>query len=765
MADEFDFSDLGAEPVTKDKGFDFSDLGAEPVGKETKSSTDETYDPVTTSLIKGVQGFTMGLPPKIQGVVGGALRAGGVSGYGTGKDYSFEGPTLSPEELMKSYEEAQNSYNTALDTMQKERPRLSSTAMLAGGMASSPFLPQAPLIEGASLVKNLIPLAKTGAAYGGVNSALESRAETPEDLVSDIGTGSLFGAGLGTGIPLALQAGAKGVQAGSEGLKSLGRGIISKSKAILPEIPLRAYEKALNENIDVTSIPEFYEPVGKQEQQIVKQISEPISNKIKNIDSKLSELKKDTQSMLQRGDEIALNENIDATVSLAKDQQNLAENIQSQLNKTRDVIKSQFDKNDAAIMKSDVKLENNNVLSNLEQNMLQRGATKEDIAPIMEKVTKYYGDDSLAAYKNLKADLANFFNHKDFVVRGAAKQAYSQLNESAMNALRGKGYDTLANNIGETNSRWKAMLNLEDKYLSNISRDSDLASTDTTGLIKKFISETDPSKLAEQAGFEKSLRQAMSTPETIIPGGPSGTAVDDLMFQLRSMGQRAKDVQNLPIPSTALSKALPNPEIAKLQLAKDQLGTLGETPQDIEKQIFGLLPKYKTQSGDTQAEQKFEDIFNFLSKEIGPEKAQALRNTASKTAEDLKLRKAVFGGVDTSEALPTSTAGALVRGGGGMTKAGAKLGKALQPSQKIETQFLQTGVGKLSSASPEELTTISQKFMADPSKASQAYGRVLEQSVGKSKMGKDAVMFGLMQQPDFRELFNFHILDNKDTKK
>ena len=60
--------------------------------------------------------------------------------------------------------------------------------------------------------------------------------------------------------------------------------------------------------------------------------------------------------------------------------------------------------------------------------------------------------------------------------------------------------------------------------------------------------------------------------------------------------------------------------------------------------------------------------------------------------------------------------------------------------------------GSLKSDNPAEIASIAQAMQASPDKASQEYARVLSQINDAQPSQKEAILFGLNQQPAFREI-------------
>jgi hypothetical protein len=84
---------------------------------------------------------------------------------------------------------------------------------------------------------------------------------------------------------------------------------------------------------------------------------------------------------------------------------------------------------------------------------------------------------------------------------------------------------------------------------------------------------------------------------------------------------------------------------------------------------------------------------------------------------------------------------------------------ALAPSY-VEAPLKQV----LKADNPSEIASIAQSMQASPDRASQEYSRVLSQIVDAPASQKEAVLFGLNQQPAFRELLK-KLKDEKETEE
>jgi hypothetical protein len=102
--------------------------------------------------------------------------------------------------------------------------------------------------------------------------------------------------------------------------------------------------------------------------------------------------------------------------------------------------------------------------------------------------------------------------------------------------------------------------------------------------------------------------------------------------------------------------------------------------------------------------------------------------------------------------------------------------RRLRDERRVETQkvkqlgalaptYVEAPVKQVLKANnPSEIASIAQSMQASPDKASQEYSRVLSQIVDAPVSQKEAVLFGLNQQPAFRELLR-KLKDKKETEE
>jgi hypothetical protein len=143
--------------------------------------------------------------------------------------------------------------------------------------------------------------------------------------------------------------------------------------------------------------------------------------------------------------------------------------------------------------------------------------------------------------------------------------------------------------------------------------------------------------------------------------------------------------------------------------------------------------------------------------ELVPDAAQGIKNTAQ-DATRLDLAKRMQG--ETGKGFWAGISDAV------MTSA-PKLSNATGRAVENNTNFLQQGISKLSSATPDSIQELSSRMAATGGAAGKQFANVLSESLNKNGQSRNAIIFGLMQDPTFRALFHdangTH--DNEDTGK
>jgi hypothetical protein len=129
---------------------------------------------------------------------------------------------------------------------------------------------------------------------------------------------------------------------------------------------------------------------------------------------------------------------------------------------------------------------------------------------------------------------------------------------------------------------------------------------------------------------------------------------------------------------------------------------------------------------------------------------------ANKFETDLKGQSRLF---DLSKKANTNMAEGIGNKGiiAGATKAvqggAVKIGEAAGKVVKDNKEFLQKGINMLSNADGNKLQQLGARMAKQGGKAAE-FARVLNEAASKNPQSKNAIIFGLMQQPEFREIFH-----------
>lgn len=134
-------------------------------------------------------------------------------------------------------------------------------------------------------------------------------------------------------------------------------------------------------------------------------------------------------------------------------------------------------------------------------------------------------------------------------------------------------------------------------------------------------------------------------------------------------------------------------------------------------------------------------------KDLVPDAAKNITENVPDIARNMQLAKGMQGPSFRGANMVDSTVNAIKSSG---TKLANSAGRTISNNK----EFLQRGIQGLSDASPDQLKQLSGKLVEVGGKAGQEFARVLAGAEGKNNVSKNAIMFGLMQKPEFRELFH-----------
>ena len=202
MSDKkYDFSDFDT-PAKTESTYDFSDFDAPQ--KEDPSI-------LSTAVGKGLEGVTMGLSDRLQGIVASGLRAAGLKNTGGNiQDIELATPTLDTEELAAEYYKTRDLSRDKSAEQSEANPKTALLSELVGGFATPGFAVAKSLGAGAKGIQGVMQAAKAGATAGATAGAISTAAQEKE-LENLKATDVLKGAGVGAGVGAVLGGASKGV--------------------------------------------------------------------------------------------------------------------------------------------------------------------------------------------------------------------------------------------------------------------------------------------------------------------------------------------------------------------------------------------------------------------------------------------------------------------------------------------------------------------------------------------------------------------------
>lgn len=787
--------------------------------------TEEIVDGISkvdSAIEGGRHGVSMGTSDEIGGLVGAgldktqqllnALGLADKSPSQVNTELAKQGVTgdVGPEDLLSTYRQYRDEERSKMDAAQRTNPGSFLGGSIAGGLASTLFVPGAISAPLGQAAKNASLLTKvgTGAANALPMGLIAGLGAGESDLtdgdvsgaVGDTLIGGALAAGTGGAIPL-VSAGAKGaiplVGAGAKGAKNL----IGK---IIPDEVKGAYELG-KQGINVVG-QEFYDATTGKVRSIVDKVSDVLGKKVKgqhdlladevakkeatsakeiaSLDNQILNVEKDVKSAVSRGQERAAVQSSKDIVQQQKNELAIAEKVQSRIAQLRKRLGKNYDRIDKAAEKLDIVPDSNGVVKNLIDDITMNSEMGDQkVASLTKEMLNYADAKTPQATQQLKDRLTKLFNHENRAVSSAAKKAYADLRNSYLQAFNDAGYDSLANKLVENNKRWSTAAKLEDNYFSNVRKIGEIADRDSLSTVAKFGGKdskqvADANEVSQLLGIldpkqAPGLVKSMSrvADEGLELSGPSGMKrlglVDDKMQELILPNPELSRLENLSAQVKEAAKMnAATPEQLKLASSIEGLPLNVSDPDALNRQLTNLLPKYGTKSGDNVAENQLQDLFKTLAKDQGDDFVNATKSEIASANKDLAIRDVInapknlnftraglSGAVGTTVGGPVVGATAGAASGladkilGGATGLANKAGLATSDSKLL----LQNGIKYLSDASPEALKTFSQR-LAGVGKQGAEYALVLAQAADKNSQSRNAIIFGLMQQPTFRDL-------------
>lgn len=742
----------------KDLGFEesFDDLGFQ---EETQSIEPEST--ANTAVAKFAQGATLGFDDELAGALSAAGRVAGIEGLGGKmKDIGIAegGPTLDAEKILNSYRSSRDQIRGMQDQMQKESPYLSTAANIAGGAASMALAPAAlvapvgPAAQGASLGAKSLNMARNAIPTAAIAGLGLSDADITKGDLEGAAAQTVENTALGTGI-------AGAIPPAIAGVKAIGQGISNVGGALVPDIVKQGFDRGLK-NIDIAG-QQFYDDVTGRVKDVVERVKSPIIDRAekntqafdkatKAVDDQINQLKLDNDANIELQQAKQMATNAQDIAKFNQESVGLAKKLQTKISEVKSGLGKQYDELENAAAEAGVFPNNQGSISNLEQTLIDKSALQpQQIQAIMKKLQPVLGQRTPDAFKQTKQIYQSYFDHGDPVVRRAMKAAYADLKNGYRDDLIQAGHQGLADRFADTNKRWMAGIELEENFLSNIRPDRVTGqiepATDTLKAMENF-SQKDPSKIAQSDLLSKYLNvfDPQQAPQSI-----------NEMQALANKGAQLKSFKPELPPE--------NPEIARMQGLLEQLKAnkpnkiegldLPVQPEALQNELSALLPKSGMKTGNDVAEKKLAQTMDFLKKEKGEDFVKNLTEELKPLNQDVQLRNLQS---RPDQSIPLTPVGmaqkAVGKGANLANKVGLGVAKVSEKAQNAK-KFLTKGISGLSDAPKENIDELAQA-MAATGEQGAGYAKVLSESASKPQQTKNAIMFSLMQQPKFREIFH-----------
>jgi hypothetical protein len=371
-----------------------------------------------------------------------------------------------------------------------------------------------------------------------------------------------------------------------------------------------------------------------------------------------------------------------------------------------------------------------------------------------------------------KADeLAQEFVGKGGILRKALKEKGSAI---------GEALDQDPSKLIEINE--KGLLNKLESHINSLDERDPSQKADKAKLIKILNNYTGKMKeesVPEVAPKISGARDISFVPEEIIP---SEKLPDQVFLSPRDLQSFKSAMSNLSVfkddslKSTQGSNAVSGiakelggfaeQEIPGLDVANQGYGNLANAikrlkvnPEkaDVEKQVQNLGDiiyrlKDTNKTGD-RARRRFDRSMELMNK-AEPEIAKQLQERSMKTAKDIETaREATAESID-SRSLFKSVKGLTTKSS---NLAGLTASKVSNAMSSVNN--------RLTKAPKEAVVNFGQTLMSKPDATSQKLGSILMKSADRDDVGRNALIYSLMQNPGYRELLRSYLGDSTEEGK
>lgn len=777
MAEKLDdYSDLGAVPLD-----DYSDLGAVPLESEESSIPTSDISKTDSALAGLKQGVSFGTADEQAGFVGAALDAGQQALNAIGladpspsqvseklAQEGFKGD-LGPQSILEQYRQMRNEERARDMAAQKANPLSYGAGTIAGGIATTPLLPAAMLgnaAKGASLGVKVLTGAEGGALSGAAMGVGMSDADLTQPSVDnalefgkDVAGSTLLGGTMGAAIPAVAQ-----------GAKAIGGAVVDQFPRAKTAFNIG---KESGKKIDDALYAETKADLDRKSMEII----DPIMEKVNKDQATKAEqiLKLDTDinditTAAKRAEEASIAkqtaQNAQELDNINKGIVKLAKDVQQKVKGVKENISKEYDDIDSLIEGVDVFPENREVIGGMVDSLQQSNLKDSLVNGMISKYQGFLGKKDMQSYRDLKAALSKDMNSTNPEISRPARQAYFNLKNQYQQDLINSGQDGLAARLAETNKRWNAVKQIEDNFLDNVYANSATgqthASNKTIGAIEQSVGNN-----AKGVASTEELNALLNT--------ASPKVGQDIMTDMAGIAQQQQAAKNFT------PQVLPqgrNPELERLQALLSQ--AKAEKPQTIpgipdipttspeqaQKAVQGLIRNAESKTNMTK-DLTMDRLSKALGEQVGEENAKKIMQEVPDIGERVRLMEGM--NKDGNKDLTMGVMNLIENNLVGNANAAGRVARKLQTpasvvkkvipsatsvekgSQALSTSLLTKGPTQLSKSSDEDIQSLSEQ-MKSMGPEGEAYSRVLEGIIGKNETSRNAIIMGLMQRPDFREL-------------
>jgi hypothetical protein len=227
---------------------------------------------------------------------------------------------------------------------------------------------------------------------------------------------------------------------------------------------------------------------------------------------------------------------------------------------------------------------------------------------------------------------------------------------------------------------------------------------------------------------------------------------------LKNLKTKLRGTQDLSIPEIApLNKDISeNLSLSESLLGQSNLDKM--LPEDIPQFLNKNAKKFGKYTEDVTGTQL--DIDKLLNEGLPNDfggKTRSLKELnptfANKFEQDLQEKSKLFNLSKTANE-KIKGSGLIDKALGGIDKIFIKAGESAGQATKSGNDLLQNGIKKISEATPETLKQFSSKMREIGGKTGENFAKVIDDMQGKTPQSKNAIIFSLMQQPEFRKMFH-----------